>query len=119
MTIFKRKQPWRNALLATTMLSLFLVLSSLLWSSGYQEWAFLLAFAAIWVLISLSWSNVDFTEESSSILARIVDHNFEEMHVRIEELEQELASLRALPLNEDRAGTMVEDPARLLHSGHG
>ena len=94
MTIFKRRQPWRNALIATTLLSLFLVISSLLWKSGNQEWAFLLAFAAVWTLISFTWSNLDFTEESGSILARIVDHNFEQLHERIEQLENEIGALK-------------------------
>ena len=92
---FKRKQPWRDALIATTGLSVFILASSLLWKSGYQEWAFVLAFVAIWLLISISWSNIDFTEESGSILAGIVDHNFHQLHERIEQLEQELASARS------------------------
>ena len=92
---FKRKQPWRDALIATTGLSVFILASSLLWKSGYQEWAFVLAFVAIWLLISISWSNIDFTEESGSILARIVDHNFDQMHERMEQLEQELVQLQS------------------------
>ena len=108
MTIFKRRQPWRNALIATTLLSLFLVISSLLWKSGNQEWAFLLAFAAVWTLISFTWSNVDFTEESGSILARIVDHNFEQMHERIDQLESEIDALKG----ESHALSAAIPPAR-------
>jgi hypothetical protein len=66
----------------------------MLWSSGHPEWAFALAFVAIWLLLSISWSNIDFTEESGSILARIVDHNFNQMNERIEQLEQDLAAVR-------------------------
>ena len=92
--VFNRKQPWRDALIATTGLSVFILASTLLWNSGHPEWAFALAFVAIWLLISISWSNIDFTEESGSILARIVDHNFHQMNERIERLEHDLASVR-------------------------
>ena len=90
----RKKQPWLNGLIATTVLSLFFLLSSELWASGLQQWAFALAFLAVWVLISVSWSNVDFTEESGSILARIVDHNFRNVHAQVEALEKELRELR-------------------------
>jgi hypothetical protein len=92
--IFKRKQPWRDALIVTTGFSVFILASSVLWSSGHQEWAFALAFFATWLLISISWSIIDFTEESGSILARIMDHNFQQMSERIEQLEQDLATAR-------------------------
>ena len=92
--VFNRKQPWRDALIATTGLSVFILASTLLWSSGHPEWAFALAFVSIWLLLAISWSNIDFTEESGSILARIVDHNFHQMNERIEQLEQDLASVR-------------------------
>ena len=95
-----RKQPWRNALIATTGLSVFILVASLLWNSGHPEWAFALAFVAIWLLISISWSNIDFTEESGTILARIVDHNFDHMNERIEQLEQELAAVKNQASNE-------------------
>jgi len=95
MAVLKRKQAWKNALIATTGLSVFFVVSTQLWLSGFEEWAFLLLFMAVWGLISLSWSNVDFTEESGTILAGIMDHNFRDMGERIEELEQELAVLRS------------------------
>ena len=96
--VFNRKQPWRDALIATTGLSVFILASTLLWNSGHPEWAFALAFVAVWLLISISWSNIDFTEESGSILARIVDHNFHQMNERIEQLEQDLASVRGSAL---------------------
>ena len=67
--------------------------------TGLQEWAFLLAFLAVWALISVSWSNVDFTEESSHILADIVDRNFQGMSERIEQLEHELAELRSVSID--------------------
>jgi len=92
--VFNRKKTWRDALIATTGLSVFILASTLLWNSGHPEWAFALAFVAIWLLLSISWSNIDFTEESGSILARIVDHNFHQMNERIEQLEQDLASVR-------------------------
>ena len=96
--VFNRKQPWRDALIATTGLSVFILASTLLWNSGHPEWAFALAFVAIWLLLSISWSNIDFTEESGTILARIVDHNFHQMNERIEQLEQDLASVRSSAL---------------------
>ena len=102
--LFRRKQPWRDALIATTGLSVFTVAGSLLWTSGHPEWAFALAFVAIWLLISISWSNIDFTEESGSILARIVDHNLGQVHERIEELEKELARIREQDAAGDQPG---------------
>lgn len=90
----RRKQPWRDALIATTGLSVFAVAASLLWEAGHPEWAFALMFLAIWLLISVSWSNIDFTEESGSILARIVDKNFAQLHERVEQLERELSEIR-------------------------
>ena len=92
--IYKRKQPWRDALIATTGLSVFMLAATLLWNSGYQEWAFALSFLSVWVLISISWSNIDFTEQSGTILARIMDNNFDQMQRRIEQLEEELSRLR-------------------------
>ena len=89
-----KTQPWRNALIATTALSVFLVISSLLWNSGYQQWAFILAFVAIWAVISVSWSNMRFTEESSSILAGIVDHNFRNLHEKVDLIEKELTAIK-------------------------
>jgi hypothetical protein len=90
----KRKRPWRNALITTTGLSAFFLLASQLWLAGYEQWAFVLGFLAVWTVISISWSNVDFTEESGTILARIVDHNFENQQARLDELETEIAQLR-------------------------
>lgn len=92
--MFSRKQPWRDALIATTGLAVFFLVASLLWNSGHPEWSFTLAFIAIWLLLSISWSNIDFTEESGSILARIVDHNFLRINERIERLEQELTLVK-------------------------
>jgi len=93
-TVTRRKQPWRDALIATTGLSVFTVACTLLWNSGHPEWSFALAFVSVWALLFISWANIDFTEESGSILARIVDHNFNQVNERIAQLEQELASIR-------------------------
>jgi hypothetical protein len=93
--LLKNKEPWKNALIATTGLSLFFFLASQLWVAGFEEWAFALIFLAVWMLIFVSWSNVEFTEESSLILAEIVDQNFQGISERIAELELELAELRA------------------------
>lgn len=102
--IYKQKQPWRDALIATTGLSVFILAATLLWKSGYPEWAFALSFLSIWVLISISWSNIDFTEQSGTILARIMDKNFLQMHDRIEQLEEEISRLQALlPATENKA----------------
>jgi hypothetical protein len=97
--VFRRKQPWRDALVATTGLSVFVLASSMLWNSGHQEWAFALTFVAIWLLLFISWSNIDFAEESGSILASIVDHNFDQMSERIDQLEQALATANDLARN--------------------
>jgi len=92
--VFKNKQPWRDALIATTGLALFVMASTMLWSSGHPEWAFALLFAATWTLLFISWSNIDFTDKSGTLLARIVDHNFQHIHERIEQLEKELEMIR-------------------------
>lgn len=83
-------------MIATTGLSVFSLAATLLWTSGYPEWAFALTFLSVWVLISISWSNIDFTEQSGTILARIMDKNFLQMHNRIEQLEEEIAQLKGL-----------------------
>jgi hypothetical protein len=90
----QRMRPWRNALMATTGLALFFIFSSSLWQAGYQEWAFLLFFLAVWVVISISWSNIRFAEESGTILAGIVDRNFENLQRKVEHLEAQLQELR-------------------------
>ena len=86
----KRTQTLRNALLATTSLAVVFVVSSILWTQGYPQWAFALGFVSVWAVIALSWSNADFNEESNVILANIVDHNFKQLHERIRELESQL-----------------------------
>lgn len=91
----KKASPWKKGLLATSAMAATLFAASLLWQNGHPEWSFVLAFSAVWVLISISWSNVDYTEESGSLLASIVDHNFNQMHDRLEYLENELERLRA------------------------
>ena len=85
---------WQNSLLATSGLAAALFAASLLWQQGLAEWGFLLGFAAVWTLVALSWSNTAFTERSGVLLAHIMDRNFEQMHERVVELEQELESLR-------------------------
>ena len=91
----RRMRPWRNALMATTGLAVFFIFASSLWQSGHHEWAFLLFFLAVWVLISISWSNIRFAEESGTILAGIVDRNFESLQRKVERLEEQLEKLRA------------------------
>lgn len=89
----RKRRSWQNALLATSGLGALFVATSVLWQSGYPQWGFILAFAGVWALIAISWSNVDFTEETGAILARIVDHNFDQMHERVSRLEAELDEL--------------------------
>jgi hypothetical protein len=91
------QRPWRNGLIVTTALSLFLFSASWLWSAGMAEWAFVLAFIATWSLISISWSNDEHIEGSNQILAGIVDHNFDRMHNRLKKLERELEELADHP----------------------
>lgn len=90
----RKVSPWQSGLLATSALSAVVFAASLLWQAQHQEWAFLLAFSAVWFLISISWSNVDYTDRTGAILARIVDSNFDHVHERLETLEAELESLR-------------------------
>ena len=85
---------WQSSLLATSGLAAALFAASQLWQQGLAEWGFLLGFAAVWALVALSWSSVAFTERSGILLARIMDRNFEQMHERIVELEQEVEMLR-------------------------
>ncbi|MDX1697271.1 MAG: hypothetical protein R3308_03250 [Thiohalobacterales bacterium] len=85
---------WQSSLLATSGLAAALFAASQLWQQGLAEWGFLLGFAAVWTMVALSWSSVAFTERSGLLLARIVDRNFEQMHERVVELEQEVAMLR-------------------------
>ena len=112
---FKPSRPWRDALLATTGLSAFIFFASLLWSAGYPQWAFALAFVAVWLLLSISWSNIEFTEKSGSILADVMDHNFAHIDERIEKLEKRIAKLKALkappkPSPSAQSGPPSEDP---------
>lgn len=85
---------WQRSLLATSGLAAAFFAASQLWQQGLAEWGFLLGFAAVWALVALSWSSVAFTERSGVLLARIMDRNFEQMHERVVELEQELECLR-------------------------
>ena len=89
----KRMNVWQSGLLATSALAATLFASSMLWQQGQPQWAFLLAFAAVWALISISWSSIEFSEKSGTVLANIVDHNFDGMHERLEFLENELERL--------------------------
>lgn len=85
---------WQSSLLATSGLAAAFFAASLLWQQGLAEWGFLLGFAAVWALVALSWSSVAFTERSGVLLAHIMDRNFEQMHERVVELEQEVEFLR-------------------------
>ena len=90
----KKMNAWQSGLLATSALAAVFFIASLLWQQGLPHWAFVLAFAVVWVLISISWANADYLDESGSILARIVDQNFDHMHERVHLLERELEELR-------------------------
>ena len=94
-SLLKSRYPWQNGLFTTTGIALFAWFSSMLWRAGNTDWAFVLAFVGTWLLISLIWSNDDYNEESSTILARIVDHNFEQLHDQCEELESRIEQLRS------------------------
>jgi len=106
LRIFKRKQPWRDALIAPAGLSVFGLAASRLWSSGYHEWAFVLVFSATWLLLSISGSNVDFAEKSGVILDSVMDRNFSRMHEEIRRLEKELAEVSV------RLGNGIARPER-------
>jgi len=100
--MIKLRPAWRRGLIAATGLSLFAFLASQLWTAGYPEWAFMLFFFAVWALISLSWSNDEFIQESACTLARIVDHNFDRVHERLEQLEHELSQPAATSQHSNR-----------------
>ena len=90
-----KARPWQSALLATSGLAAMFVVTSSLWQAGHPQWGFLLAFGSVWALIAISWSNVDYTEVSSLLLADIVDHNVSHLQERIQHLEEELEQLRS------------------------
>ena len=90
----RRIGPWQRSLLATCALSAAFVASSLLWQAGQPQWGFLLAFATVWITLSVSWSDLHFTEQSGVLLAQIVDDNFHRLHERLEQLERELEEYR-------------------------
>jgi len=96
------KLPWRNGLIAATGLSLFAFFASILWSAGHADWAFVVAFIGLWLLISLIWSSDYFNEESSTLLAGIMDHNFEQMHERLSQLEQVLERSESEPQSDTK-----------------
>ena len=52
----KKMNAWQSGLLASSALAATLFAASLLWQQGQPQWAFLLAFAAVWILISISWA---------------------------------------------------------------
>jgi hypothetical protein len=111
----KRDKTWQTALLATSGLAALLFAAGQVWAAGYPQWGFLLAFAGIWALITVSWSNVDYTEESGIILADIMDCNFKQLHERIGQLEAEIQGLL-----EKQAGKAArETPAEFEKSPHG
>ena len=91
----RKTSTWQSALLATCGLAAVVFSATLLWQAGHPQWSFILTFTAVWALISISWSNVDFAERSGALLARIVDHNFDQVHERLLELEREVEVLRA------------------------
>jgi len=95
---FLRRRPWRDALIATTGISAIMFVASLLWNSGNPQWAFIIAFVGVWLLLSISWSNIDFTEKSGTILADVMDHNFDHIDQRVEQLEKTIAELKALKI---------------------
>ena len=98
----RRIGPWQRSLLATCALSAGFVAASLLWQSGSPQWAFVVAFTTVWATLSVTWSDVDYTEESGMLLAQIVDHNFDQLHGRLEELERQLDDLRKSRTMQDR-----------------
>lgn len=89
-SLLARDRPWKNGLLAATCLCLLAVFASSLWHAGYPQWAIIVGFVSLWVLIALIWSNDDHNEESGLILAHIMDENFEQLHERVSALEDKL-----------------------------
>ena len=93
MSKIRIKHPWRSGLLVATGMSAIAFLATLLWQAGYAEWGFLLLFTSLWVLTSLFLANDEFIEESSLILARLLDDNFGHLLDRVHQLETRLTQL--------------------------
>ena len=93
MRKLKIKHPWRSGLIISTMLSSLVFCATLLWQAGYAQWAFLLLFVAMWLMISLFLINEEFNEESGLILASVLDDNVDQLLDRIHHLEQKLLML--------------------------
>ena len=90
----RRTGPWQRALLVTSALSAAFFAAAWVWQAGHPQWAFLIAFLAVWVTLSLVWSEVQFTEDSGVLLAEIVDRNIDGLHDRLGEVERILEELR-------------------------
>lgn len=80
----------RNALLATTAMSVISILATHLWSAGLPQWSFAIAFCAVWGLITFSWSQNHSNEESGMLLAGIMDRNFQQLYRQLDSLEEKI-----------------------------
>ncbi len=97
MAKIRKNSTWQSSLLATSGLAAALFAASLLWQNGLAEWAFLLGFGAVWVVLAVTWANIDYSERSGVLLAHVMDRNFEQMHERLVELEREVEALQDGP----------------------
>lgn len=81
-------------MLWSTLVSLMAVTGSQLWQAGYQQWAFLLFFATLWVFFTVCLANDRFNEQSGVILARVIDENVDDLLERIRQLEDSVAMIQ-------------------------
>ena len=72
----------------STLLSVLVFAGSMLWHAGFPQWGFVLFFGALWLFFTLCLANDRFNEESSLILAQVVDENADELLDRIRQLEE-------------------------------
>lgn len=91
MRTLTTRHPWRTGLVISTLLTALFFCASMMWQAGYAQWAFALAFVALWALVSLLLVNDEFNENSGLLLAGIIDENVDHLLERIQQLEQKLA----------------------------
>lgn len=107
--LLKRKKPWLSSLVTTTILAVFFTLASQLWVDGRPEWAFVVFFSGLWILLSVFWSNAHYSEASGLVLADIVDHNFRKVSDRIDQLEQQLEEIAHRAVSSDQEAAKTPD----------
>jgi len=96
MKSFKIKHPWRSGLVISTVLSVLIFIATLLWQNGHPEWAFVLLFGSLWLVVSLLLINDEFNVQSGLILADVLDDNVDHLLNRIHQLEHKFLAMNQL-----------------------